>query len=105
MTFTQQKMCEFEELAFGIGSRAFTVVNWKLFTKSAATSKGQYRKKNGHIFIFHNVCRMIAFKFAGTSVSSKRQYLKLSHETGVSCGTLQVLEIEILNAIDWRVLK
>jgi len=47
---------------------------------------------------------MIAIKFSGTNIKSKDEYRKLSFETGLSQNDLQKLEMEVLEAIDWRIM-
>jgi hypothetical protein len=97
-------MSEYEKLATCIGSRAHRHVVWSKFRISSQRAKGDYKNKHGPIYIFHNICRMIAIKFSGTNIKSKDEYRKLSFETGLSQNDLQKLEMEVLEAIDWRIM-
>lgn len=93
--------CEFEDLAVDIGSRAVLYVRWQIFQKAANTAKGAYKKKSD--YIFHNICRMIAYKFDGVHVDEQQEYKKLSLLTGLERSALVSLEMEVLDAIDWRI--
>lgn len=92
---------ELEGLATNIRLRAALYIRWALFYKSSVNARGRYKKRPRHIL--HNICRMIAFKFDGAQIDERMHYQSLSRNTGVAPPILRILELEVLDAIQWQV--